>query len=570
MHRFFAKTQLMILLLSLFIVILALVTRLYHLPSLPAGFHNDEASFFYNAMMIRQTGMDEDGRGYPLFLNSFIDPKPALISYLQIPFISLLGTSIWAARLPTALLGIASLGILYLLLQQLKVSEEQSVLITLLMTLSPWHIIVSRSTQEVIAAFFFGLASLYVLTRLIDSMQSTSKWLTKVLYLSVFAITAALTMYSYHSAKVVLPLLIVAVLWVMQSWKKTILLPVLVIVLTTVLTLGVTFMASAGLARFNELNVFTKGDAFLLMDEQIKTATPHEARLLIRAYHNKIINALFSMGGIYTQHLTIDFLFLSGGEPNRYVVPFHGLFYLIELPLLLVGIVLAFQQKNTLRQRQLAVFFTIWLCVAPLPAAITTQEVPSTIRSFWMIVPLLYFISVTLERTLQHIRSEHKSLIVRLSIWLLGLIVLIGYGWGIGYFIHQFSIFQTYYHPWHRNYADTTMAEAVAGRQSDFETIRVGRFTGQPYVYLALEGLIAPQLLQTSYPLRSLPEYSLGKYYFSPDSCPIEPRKNVLFVIRENCVIPQTYRVLEKTTYQDGNDGYSLVIYDPPVVAKTK
>lgn len=61
--------------------------------------------FLYNVISFSRTLKDEDGRALPLYLNSFMDPKPAFISYLQIPFIYIFSSNlILASRLPMVFL----------------------------------------------------------------------------------------------------------------------------------------------------------------------------------------------------------------------------------------------------------------------------------------------------------------------------------------------------------------------------------------------------------------------------------------------------------------------------------
>src|SRR3989344_2788187 len=95
------------------ILFVALCLRVLWLADFPSGLQNDEASFLYNARLLATTGMDEDGRTNPLYLNSFIYQKPALYAYLQIPLIKLIGASVWTARLPGAIMGVVSIGLWY-------------------------------------------------------------------------------------------------------------------------------------------------------------------------------------------------------------------------------------------------------------------------------------------------------------------------------------------------------------------------------------------------------------------------------------------------------------------------
>jgi len=142
-----------------FILLFAFFLRVYKLSQTPDGFHADEASFYINALSISKTGADEDGVKYPLSLSSLIDPKPALFSYFEIPFINIFSDQIFASRLPSVILGILSIGIVFLLLKKLA-DEKVALVSTAVLAFSPWHIIVSRGTQEVVASFLFLILSI--------------------------------------------------------------------------------------------------------------------------------------------------------------------------------------------------------------------------------------------------------------------------------------------------------------------------------------------------------------------------------------------------------------------------
>ena len=150
------------------IVIIASFLRLFQLNRLPAGFFNDEVSLFYNALVLKHTGMDEDGRHWPVYLNSYIDPKPALISYLQIGSSFIIGENIWTARIISVVFGLISIALIYLLTLKLTRNTRLALIMMALVAISPWHIIISRGTQEVIVSFTFGLGALLALIQAIQ------------------------------------------------------------------------------------------------------------------------------------------------------------------------------------------------------------------------------------------------------------------------------------------------------------------------------------------------------------------------------------------------------------------
>ena len=145
----------------LIIVIIATLIRVVALDKFPAGLNADEAAIGYNAWSLLETGKDEHSTSWPLVFRSFDDYKPPMYFYLVLPFVKFLGLNIWAVRLPSAILGIVSVYLIYLLIKELFPKEKHLPLISsLLLALSPWHIHFSRGGWEVNAALFFILLSL--------------------------------------------------------------------------------------------------------------------------------------------------------------------------------------------------------------------------------------------------------------------------------------------------------------------------------------------------------------------------------------------------------------------------
>ena len=91
------------------IVILGSILRLWQLGNIPPSPDWDEVALGYDAYSIIHTGKDEFGKFLPVVLRSFDDYKPAMYSYLTIPFYHVFGVSQATTRLPSAVLGTISL-----------------------------------------------------------------------------------------------------------------------------------------------------------------------------------------------------------------------------------------------------------------------------------------------------------------------------------------------------------------------------------------------------------------------------------------------------------------------------
>src|SRR3989338_6436258 len=128
----------------LIILALAAFLRLYRLTDFPPGLYSDEASYGYNAYSILTTGRDEWGKFLPLTIQSFGDYKPPMTAYLTIPSIAVFGLNEFAVRFPSALIGILSILLIYLLTKEIFKSRSIALLVAALLAISPWHIHFSR------------------------------------------------------------------------------------------------------------------------------------------------------------------------------------------------------------------------------------------------------------------------------------------------------------------------------------------------------------------------------------------------------------------------------------------
>src|SRR3989344_6006618 len=144
---------------TLIIILLALVLRFWRLDTYPA-LNADEAAIGYNAYSLIQSGLDEHGNSWHIHFQSFNDYKPGLYFYLVLPLVKILGLNVWAVRIPGAILGVATVYIVYLLVKELLKdrftqtkelinAEMMASIASLMLAISPWHTHYSRGGWEV-------------------------------------------------------------------------------------------------------------------------------------------------------------------------------------------------------------------------------------------------------------------------------------------------------------------------------------------------------------------------------------------------------------------------------------
>lgn len=177
------------------IIITSLYFRVRWLEISPQSVGFDEAALGYNTYSLLKTGKDEHGRGYSISLASFNDYKPALYAYLSMPFVQLQGLTQTSTRMVSALAGTVMLLVIFLISYYFFSQNLTAAFFTLLMAaIQPWLFHYSRTAFESnLSAFFFVAGVLFIF---LNRERRTE--LAAIFFL-------ALSMYSYHSARVAAP-----------------------------------------------------------------------------------------------------------------------------------------------------------------------------------------------------------------------------------------------------------------------------------------------------------------------------------------------------------------------------
>lgn len=245
---------------ALFVLFVAGFTRFWQLGAIPTGMSWDEAAIGYIGKMVVQTGRDEYYDFAPVAFQSFGDYKVPLAIYLTGISTTLFGLSPFTTRLPFAVAGVATVGVVMWIGQRLTRQPWLGLAAGWMLAILPWHISFTR------VAFESGLATFFFALFLASWLQLRERptrwaWLTAVL-----ASVAAL--YTYHSAKIVLPLaglLIVGyelrtqyAYWLRQ-WRTILLAGVATVVL--LMPLLVNSLWGPGLTRAGQTTVLNPADS---------------------------------------------------------------------------------------------------------------------------------------------------------------------------------------------------------------------------------------------------------------------------------------------------------------------
>lgn len=515
----------------IFIIVLASGLRLFNLADFPSGLNADEASLGYNAYSLLQTGKDEYGIPWPLTFKSFGDYKPGLYVYLTIPFIATFGLNELSVRLPSAILGIGTVLLVYFLALEIFQKKRTALLTSLLLAISPWHLHFSRGGWETnVATFFIVLGVLLFI-----------KGLSKPLLIFWSLVAFLLSMYTYQSPRLIVPVL-VCVLTVVYakrivsslkkiSVKVRLMLFLLLLILSMPLILQ--FTSSTATARFEGLSFVSDPGPGLRTNEL--RSDHQKGDQLARLMHNKIVVYGSSFLGHYLDHFSPKFLFVEGDPIIRNKVPEIGQFYKLELVVLIIGLTVLIRSR--LGHGKL---IFIWIMVAPLASAMTYQT-PHALRSLNMVIPLTLLVGLGFDTLINWSKVRWKKIALGLI-----LIVLV---------FEVFHYLESYYghyskrYPLAFEYGFKEMVEKLNKYEGSYEKVVITDKYDQPYILLLFFKGYDPAKYQPQANLSTRDKFNFGtvrnfgKYEFrSFDKGEASTSKGVLYIgtdqeVSENNVI---------------------------------
>lgn len=453
-----------VLILAVLIIVLAGVFRVYRLGDVPHGMTWDEAAIGYNGYAIWKTRRDEWLIKLPTSFRSFGDYKAPAAIYLNGAFTKVFGLNLWAVRLPFALGGILAVVGMMLLVGEWgrtfawseKESRALSLVAGFLLATAPWHLHYSRTGFESGLSLALLIWSVYLLLR--GLRPEKTNFPNLVLALGLIVANA----YMYHSAKLAVPLLILAVVWqlrrqVVKNWR-----PLALLVLGSLILLYPMLKDS----------LFGKG--------------LERASTLIVAKTDSTVE----LAGIFTKqffaHLSPTFLTMGETHSLRHGDGQWGVFFLPTFLLMLIGLI-SILKKQTKAGWWLAL---VWIGVGILPAALGSELVPHSNRAL-LALPGFILLALIGLRTLsnwlihsqlnQQIQGSHDE---KNMVWtsVMGTLLL----W-------QILLFVGYTQDYYSNFAKKSATDFADGYLEAFNYVKQAEkdvdkivFTsdyGQPYIF---------------------------------------------------------------------------------------
>ena len=531
------------------VFLLALSVRIYLLPTLPNGLQQDELNAGYQGYKIILTGRDFLGNFLPFFINRFGDFRPAGIFYVDGLSVLLLGLSTFAIRFPSALFGALTSVAVYFFVRGLFKNSKIALLSAVLLAISPWHIVTSRSTSEQVIALFLMIVAA---TFLVWGMN-----LSKRIFLLYSGIIFLGSYFFYHTPRVFIPIFVVLVAFLSSyvperfSKKniKSLLVPIWVL---GILLGGVTIalsLTTAGVGRLNQTSVWGNSS----VNAGIKALDDSERGNIYaaRVFDNKLVVYGKTILDQYLTYFSPEFLYIKGGVPDRYVVPQMGLFYYLELPFLLMGFYFLIKRKDPMYLIPL-----LWLLVGPIATSITLDDVPNIQRSLFMLPAFqiiegygMYYFFVSIKKGRWRI--------------ILGSLLSLGFLLSFIYFWHLYQVVSPDYRSYVRDDGNQELFSYLTSQEKNYRSIYLSSSQELPLYYSFFNfkkiGLVSDSLQKEETGI------TMQMYHFIPDECPERKltsiKQGTLVVDFGNCAIPDGVKTQKIIYRQDSTKAYIINTY---------
>lgn len=567
------------------ILLLASFLRLWRLDEVPVSLFGDELDVGYHAYSILKTGRDYSGNFMPLHFQSLAEWRTPLYLYSAVPTVAIFGISPWGVRLPAAIFGILGVLLFYLLVGELFKATGLAasrhplhLMAAFLLAISPWHIQYSRAGFEVTQMLALYLAGIYFFLRGLRN----GRWLV------TSAVFLALTPWVYSTAKLFLPLTILALILIW--WRDLLKIPrkqvftALAAFAIVIIPITWSTIFGGGTARFSYLSIFTDPTVVpqigwdRLRDARVSDPTVAfgvQPNFIDRVFHNKLLYWGNTLVRNYLQSFSTQFLFIQGDLNLRHSPNEMGQLYKIETIFLLAG--LAFFLVSPMNKK-VKTFLIFWLLTAPIPAILTRDGGMHATRLFFLLPPLVLLVAFGVYYIWQESSLRWKKLV---GVGILGAYL-------VTFTLYQHSFWVHY--PWEsERWWHTGWGESIKFAkeiENDYDKIIISTAGEPPWIFFAGWYEYPPKSWQENHPMpkttiAGFGEISyIGKYYFGTaqsksgiyslhevlDSKTLylaDAREFNVNFAREPGGIPLNLKMLKAVTYPSGEPAFYLLTLNP-------
>lgn len=465
-------------------LLLIFITRIYKFGQIPTYIQVDEAGAAYDAFCLAEYGVDRYLNSFPLYLINFGGGQSALYAYATIPFIKLLGANIIAYRLPELLFFLMGIVVCYILANKMK-DKKTALIYTFLIIICPWNIEASRQGLDCnLLAPMFMLDVLLLVT-------AKKNW-----HYIVAGLAIGITLYTYCLSWLLIPaFLLVYIIYMLYikkiNFKQILLLGIPIALLA--MPLIYLILLNKGYVTRTNFGIFTIPKLFFFRQGEI-------------SFQNILKYGMFSLKTIFTDSKGI---------------------YLIEIPLLLVGIVVGIKEFiKSIKEKEFSFTGIMTVVFIVLLFCNLLVTVGTINRANILYLPMLYLIAIGI---LQISNGSKSTLVVILSV-----------------LTALFIIFEISYYDinkenarWERyKYTDKELYQITENLENDENLKDVEKHfiitnKGEPFIYTMLATKPSPYDLKFLYE-QKVKQY--GNYFFEYDKLLVEniTKEKAIVVVTKN------------------------------------
>lgn len=532
------------------IVIFAGILRFINIGVNPPSLTWDEVALGYNAYAIGVDGKDEFGKFLPItYLESFGDYKPPMYTYLSVVPVKLFGLNEFSTRFASAFFGVLTVLLAYFVTKEIFYEKSQkeegkrkleaiSLITAFILCISPWHTLLSR------AAFEANIATFFIVCGVLCFLLALRKY---PYLLIVSLLSFVFSMYTFNTARIVSPLLVIGFFLVKrkQLWqiKKSFILAC-VIAGIVVLPLLIFLRTPQAQLRFKEVNIFTDSSVVERANQEI--ANDNNA-LWSKIIHNRRLAFSVEYLKHYFDNLSPSFLFVKGDGNIKFSTQDVGQMFLWEAPFLIYGMLLVFRKR-----RGNWWIIPYWLIVGIIPAA-TARETPHALRIEAILPTLQIFTSVGFVTFLIWLfKASINNKVKKVVAAFIGIIILITFVYYIhGYYTYYPKEFSS---DWQYGYKQAV--EYAKANEDTYDKVFLSDALGRPYAYALFYKQYDPKLFRGNADVKRdvfgfVHVDAFGKYVFTKHMINEKNPEKVLYIDRPEEVSPGA-TILKKFTLLNG------------------
>ena len=263
------------------------------------------------------------------------------------------------------------------------------------------------------------------------------------------------------------------------------------------------------------MSIFGTDQTKLITDEHIREdGVSHTPLLLTRVFHNKFIGYTHQFITNYFAHFSYPFLFTDDVLPLRYKIPGANLLYLIDLPLLLIGIWFLL-----IKERKTAMFIIGWILLSPIGSALTFDDVPNIQRTL-IIQPALSLVIAFGIYSLLTLRKTMVPIVFT---------VIAIYIFQFTSYLHAYYIHQIIHQPYYRQEGYKELVSKVNTLLPSFTKAVITNRETAPTLFFLFFGNYSPKQFQNDTrgtTMRDFDRINFGLYEFTTEECPVRLDQN--------------------------------------------